>query len=104
MNKPKPDRKKALWHLDAATNLNPKFVEAIELKQQLTGRGGDAGRTAARSAAFVRRADHRRPSPPATQPTDEPPAPQPRRRPTRSPTTVDERRRRSRRRDADAGR
>jgi type IV pilus assembly protein PilQ len=32
-----PDRKKALWHLNCATNLNPKFTEAIELKAQLTG-------------------------------------------------------------------
>lgn len=31
------DRKKALWHLDCATNLNPKFSEAIALKAQLTG-------------------------------------------------------------------
>src|SRR5262249_47618876 len=28
----------AIWHLDSATNLNPKFVEAIDLKQQLTGK------------------------------------------------------------------
>jgi hypothetical protein len=35
--KPNPDRKRALWHLDCATNLNPKFAEAIELKAQLTG-------------------------------------------------------------------
>ena len=35
--KPNPDRKKALWHLDCATNLNPKFAEAIDLKAQLTG-------------------------------------------------------------------
>lgn len=35
--KPNPDRSLARWHLDAATNLNPKFIEAIELKQQLTG-------------------------------------------------------------------
>lgn len=32
-----PDRKKALWHLNCATNLNPKFGEAIDLKAQLTG-------------------------------------------------------------------
>ncbi|MEO6434771.1 MAG: secretin and TonB N-terminal domain-containing protein [Tepidisphaeraceae bacterium] len=36
--KPHPDRSVARWHLDCATNLNPKFIEAIELKQQLTGR------------------------------------------------------------------
>lgn len=35
--KPSPDRSKALWHLDAATNLNPQFLEAIQLKEQLTG-------------------------------------------------------------------
>ena len=38
MAKPLPDRKKALWHLDMATNLNPKFSEAIQLKQQITGK------------------------------------------------------------------
>jgi hypothetical protein len=37
MGKPRPDRKKALWHLDCATNLNPKFLEAINLKQSLSG-------------------------------------------------------------------
>jgi type IV pilus assembly protein PilQ len=37
LKKPNPDRKKALWHLDCATNLNPKFVEAIALKAQLRG-------------------------------------------------------------------
>ena len=37
LGKPSPDRKKALWHLDCATNLNPKFAEAIALKAQLTG-------------------------------------------------------------------
>jgi len=38
MNKRHPDRKRAIWHLDAATNLNPKFLEAIKLKQDLTGK------------------------------------------------------------------
>ncbi|MGH7176854.1 MAG: secretin N-terminal domain-containing protein [Tepidisphaeraceae bacterium] len=38
MNKPNPDRKKALWYLDCATNLNPKFMEAITLKQEITGK------------------------------------------------------------------
>lgn len=36
--KPNPNNQKALWHLDCATNLNPQFVEAIELKQKITGR------------------------------------------------------------------
>jgi hypothetical protein len=37
LKKPNADRKKALWHLDCATNLNPKFSEAIAMKAQLTG-------------------------------------------------------------------
>ena len=38
MKKPTADRKKALWYLDCATNLNPKFLEAIKMKENLTGR------------------------------------------------------------------
>jgi type IV pilus assembly protein PilQ len=38
MNKPSPDTRRALWHLDCATNLNPKFLEAIRLKEQVSGR------------------------------------------------------------------
>jgi type IV pilus assembly protein PilQ len=38
MAKDRPNRKSALWHLNCATNLNPKFIEAIEMKQELTGR------------------------------------------------------------------
>ncbi len=38
MSKDRPNRKTALWHLNCATNLNPKFIEAIEMKQELTGR------------------------------------------------------------------
>ena len=38
MNKTNPDRRKAMWYLDCATNLNPKFVEAIDLKQKITGK------------------------------------------------------------------
>ncbi|MDQ3440070.1 MAG: secretin and TonB N-terminal domain-containing protein [Planctomycetota bacterium] len=37
MAKDRPNRKSALWHLNCATNLNPKFIEAIEMKQELTG-------------------------------------------------------------------
>jgi len=37
LEKPNPDRKKALWHLNCATNLNPKFIEAIDLKERTTG-------------------------------------------------------------------
>src|SRR5690606_3065471 len=38
LNKPTPDRKAALWPLDAATHPNPKLMEAIKRKQELTGR------------------------------------------------------------------
>lgn len=37
MAKSKPDRKRALWHLDCAINLNPKFLEALRMKEELTG-------------------------------------------------------------------
>lgn len=37
MKKPNPNRRRALWHLNCATNLNPKFVEAIHMKEMLTG-------------------------------------------------------------------
>jgi type IV pilus assembly protein PilQ len=67
MNKSHPDRKKALWHLDAATNLNPKYIEAINLKQELTGKeitmsSGSSIRSFVRDAMLVDRA-------PATQPS-----------------------------------
>src|SRR5437764_12576833 len=38
LKKPNPNNQKVLWHLDCATNLNPKFIEAIELKQKITGK------------------------------------------------------------------
>jgi type IV pilus assembly protein PilQ len=38
LKKDHPNNQKALWHLDCATNLNPTFMEAIELKQRTTGR------------------------------------------------------------------
>ena len=37
MARSKPDRKRALWHLDCAINLNPKFLEAHRMKEELTG-------------------------------------------------------------------
>lgn len=37
MARPDADKQKARWFIDAAINLNPKFIEAIELRQQLTG-------------------------------------------------------------------
>jgi type IV pilus assembly protein PilQ len=38
LKKPNPNNQKVLWHLDCATNLNPTFLEAIELKEKTTGR------------------------------------------------------------------
>jgi hypothetical protein len=38
MAKSNPNRGIAKWDLDCAMNLNPKFTEAIELRQQITGR------------------------------------------------------------------
>lgn len=38
MSKDNPRRKRANYYLNAATNLNPTFIEAIELKERLTGR------------------------------------------------------------------
>jgi type IV pilus assembly protein PilQ len=37
LHKPNPDLNMVRWHLDCATNLNPQFLEAIELKEKLTG-------------------------------------------------------------------
>lgn len=37
MKKENPDPQKALWHLNCATNLNPKFKEAIDMKARITG-------------------------------------------------------------------
>jgi type IV pilus secretin PilQ/predicted competence protein len=36
--KPKPNMNLVLWHLNCAINLNPKFIEAIDLKEKITGR------------------------------------------------------------------
>lgn len=38
LKKPHPNNQKVLWHLDCATNLNPKFMEAIELKARVSGK------------------------------------------------------------------
>lgn len=37
MSKPNPNRARAIWFLNQATNLNPRFIEAVEMKQELTG-------------------------------------------------------------------
>jgi type IV pilus assembly protein PilQ len=38
MDKPNPDKQKALWHVNCAMNLNPKFSEAVRLKEEITGK------------------------------------------------------------------
>jgi type IV pilus assembly protein PilQ len=38
MNKKNPSRSKALWYLDAAISLNPTFLEAIKMKESLSGK------------------------------------------------------------------
>jgi type IV pilus assembly protein PilQ len=37
LRKPHPDLNLVRWHLDCATNLNPLFLEAIKLKEKVTG-------------------------------------------------------------------
>ncbi|HEY1628552.1 MAG TPA: hypothetical protein VGF52_01765 [Tepidisphaeraceae bacterium] len=69
MNKPHPDRKSALWNLDSATNLNPKFLEAIKMKEDLTGKEVTAADNSS-IRTFVRRAILEDPAP-ATQPSAE---------------------------------
>jgi type IV pilus assembly protein PilQ len=68
MNKPIPDVNAALWHLNCAINLNPKFLEAIKMKEELTGRlVTDVDNSTIRS--FVRRQILMDNPPPATMPS-----------------------------------
>jgi hypothetical protein len=79
MNKPNPNRCLALWHLDCATNLNPQFTEAIDLKQQITGKlVTDVDNSAIRR--FVREqimldVQNATTQPPSSQPSSPPPYP-----------------------------
>ncbi len=67
MEKPNPDRGRAEWELDCATNLNPAFADAIELKQQISGHVvAEADGSSIRS--FVRRAMITDPALPTTMP------------------------------------
>ena len=87
--KANPDRGKVMWNLNAATNLNPKFLEAIELKQQMTGKDLQAVDNSI-SRDFVRKlvlADMKRNERvDATGVAFESPATQPATRPTTAPT------------------
>ena len=65
---------KALWHLNCAINLNPKFAEALKLRQELSGKlivasDNSSIRHFVRDAILV---DVAAPEAPSTQPTSEP--------------------------------
>lgn len=72
LNKPHHDVNMVLWHLSAAINLNPLFLEAIELKQKVSGRRvTDPDNSIIRD--FVQAAILA--DPPPTPPLEAPPAP-----------------------------
>jgi hypothetical protein len=54
LRKEHPDHGKVNWYLNAATNLNPKFSEAIDLKVKMTGMEATATDNA-RSKSLVQR-------------------------------------------------
>jgi type IV pilus assembly protein PilQ len=54
LKKPNPNREKVLWHLNCSTNLNPKFLEAIKLKERMTGEVLEASDNSSMHS-FVRR-------------------------------------------------
>jgi type IV pilus assembly protein PilQ len=63
--KPHPDMNLILWHLNIATDLNPTFLEAIEMKEKVSGHQvTDADNSSIRS--FVSRAILEDQPPPAT--------------------------------------
>jgi type IV pilus assembly protein PilQ len=67
--KPNPNMQLVLWHLNCAINLNPKFIEAIDLKEKITGRQvTDVDNSAIRG--FVRQQIMSESTRPATMPSD----------------------------------
>jgi hypothetical protein len=54
LRKEKPDRAKAMWYLNSATNMNPKFAEAIDLRVKVSGVEASASDNAS-SKSFVQR-------------------------------------------------
>jgi len=67
--KPNPNMQLVLWHLNCAINLNPKFIEAIDLKEKITGRQvTDVDNSAIRG--FVRQQILSESTRPATMPSD----------------------------------
>jgi type IV pilus assembly protein PilQ len=71
MAKEHPNRKSALWHLDSALNLNPKMLEAIEMKQELTGKEV-TGTDGSSVRYYVRKAILEDVAGPATRPSTRP--------------------------------
>ncbi|HEX3355740.1 MAG TPA: secretin and TonB N-terminal domain-containing protein [Tepidisphaeraceae bacterium] len=68
MSKQHPDKSKALWFLDAATNLNPKYLEAINLKQDITGKVVTTSDNSSIRQFVTRQILEEKLNPPATQP------------------------------------
>jgi type IV pilus assembly protein PilQ len=65
-SKPNPDMNLVLWHLNIATDLNPTFLEAIEMKEKISGKQvTDVDNSSIRS--FVARAIADDTAPPATE-------------------------------------
>jgi type IV pilus assembly protein PilQ len=71
-----PDRKKAIFFLDAAIGLNPKLIEAINLKQELTGEEVTAA-DGSSIRGFVRKSVMVDLPGPSTQPSAQVPSTQP---------------------------
>ena len=62
MSKPKPDVNLALWHLSCAINLNPTFIEAIDLKEKSRACKSRTWITRRSADSFADRSWPRRPS------------------------------------------
>jgi hypothetical protein len=94
LKKDHPNNQKVLWHLDCATNLNPSFREAIELKERVTGRSltsvdNSSIRTFVREMVLADREPGTIPPPPPVNKTVDPNAGKPA-NPTASAATADE--------------
>ncbi len=68
MSKPNASQDTAMWYLNSATNLNPKFSEAINMKERLTGKQLSAVDNCS-FRTFVKRQIMNERQPATTQPT-----------------------------------
>lgn len=73
LRKEHPDRCKAMWYLNAAINLNPRFSEAMDLRVKVTGQEAYATDNS-RSRSFVQRMIMAEKGKEIHYPTDTPPA------------------------------